>query len=392
MAIVKVTAAEVAIIGVAVVEVTIVEVAITEVTAAEVAGRGGRQMHRHGGGVRPRRVSLLLASSVLAVLSGCVNAPAPAGTAQPDAIGPAVSAPPLPEADTSVPPGTSAAGESAPPPTTVEPSESPDPATSADPLGSDDPLTNDTHPDADPSSTITSSGSAGDAAAGTVQAAVLQGVRVAASLDVEQAVAVVDRQTGAIVTEVGGDVGYDAESLTKLFTAAYYLVNSDGSPDVDLADQLRSMIVNSDDDVQTALWQDDIVAAMADRYGLRGTQPNSTLSPNNWGSDQVTADDMATFLASMSGDPVVGPELIRWMRLTASTGLDGFDQRFGFNALAGDHGSKQGWSDLDYYPVTVHSVGWTPRYFAAILQRSESADYATLRRTATYTARLIAAS
>ncbi|HYN72462.1 MAG TPA: hypothetical protein VES60_08155 [Nakamurella sp.] len=41
----------------------------------------------------------------------------------------------------------------------------------------------------------------------------------------------------------------------------------------------------------------------------------------------------------------VGRQLMTWMRNTAREGTDRFNQSFGFNALTGDHRSKQGWSD-----------------------------------------------
>ena len=82
------------------------------------------------------------------------------------------------------------------------------------------------------------------------------------------------------------------------------------------------------------------------------------------------------------------PDGLDGLRPTDRT--DGFNQAFGFNALTGDHGSKQGWSDPGRSPVNLHSVGWTDRYFAAILQTSATATYATMRATSTRTAQLIA--
>jgi len=214
----------------------------------------------------------------------------------------------------------------------------------------------------------------------------------AATQDIQQSLAIVDRSTGELVAGYGGDEIYNTESILKLFTAVYYLVQSDGAPDADLAAELRSMIVNSDDDIQSALWQWDIVPTIADRYGLTNTSNGPSSSPSSWGSDRTTANDQALFLYRMSLDPMVGPTLMSAMAATEQTGLDGFDQEFGFNALAGVHGSKQGWSDPDWSPANMHSVGWTGRYFAAILQNSATADYATMRATATYTAQLIAAA
>lgn len=227
------------------------------------------------------------------------------------------------------------------------------------------------------------------AAPQTAQQAADLGRVNAAALDVEQSIAVVDRVTGELVAVHEGDRVFNAESILKLFTAAFYLLEANGTPDVELAELLRTMIVLSDNGIQSSLWDVDIIPTIAYRYGL----PNTTNGPNpsdgTWGSDLITATDQAYFLYRVSQDPLVGPLLMNWMASTAAAGADGFNQAFGFNALGGDHGSKQGWSDPGWSPANLHSVGWTDRYFAAILQTSPTATYATMRATATHTATLI---
>lgn len=207
---------------------------------------------------------------------------------------------------------------------------------------------------------------------------------------IHQSIAVVDRVTGEVVAAHAGDEVCNAESILKLFTAAFYLVQADGAPDTELADQLREMIEVSDNDIQSSLWSADIIPTITDRYLLTGTENGPNPSAATWGSDQTTANDQARFLYLMSRDPMVGPMLMNWMASTEPTGADGFNQAFGFNVLAGDHGSKQGWSDPGWNPANLHSVGWTDRYFAAILQTSATATYATMRATSTRTAQLIA--
>ena len=214
----------------------------------------------------------------------------------------------------------------------------------------------------------------------------------AAANDVEQSIAVVDRLTGELVISEGGDEVFNTESILKLFTAAFYLVESDGAPDPGLAADLRALIEVSDNGVQSALWMEEIVPTIADRYGLTSTWNGPYSGPESWGSDQTTANDQALFLYRMSLDPIVAPQLMSWMAGTEPTGTDGFNQEFGFNALTGDHGSKQGWSDPDWSPANLHSVGWTARYFAAVLQNSPTATYATMRATSTQAAQVIAAS
>ena len=109
----------------------------------------------------------------------------------------------------------------------------------------------------------------------------------------------------------------------------------------------------------------------------------SDASDGNWGSDRTTADDMVVLLLRMSQDPWVGPSVLSWMGSAESTAADGFDQSFGLFALAG--GVKQGWSDPDWRPRNLHSVGWTDRYFISILQTSPLASFQTMRSTSTTT-------
>lgn len=201
--------------------------------------------------------------------------------------------------------------------------------------------------------------------------------------------AVADRSTGARVAAGGGEEAYISESIVKLFTVAYY-AHQPGGVDDQLAGQLRSMIINSDDRIESSLWNTDIVPAAADRYGLPDTRNGPKTGPHDWGWELITADDETTFLYEMSKDPEVAPLLMAAMADVAPTGTDGFDQSFGLNALSGDHGSKQGWTDVGSADqVQVHSVGWTDRYFVAILQTSSTAGYDAMRAAATDTAQAL---
>jgi hypothetical protein len=81
------------------------------------------------------------------------------------------------------------------------------------------------------------------------------------------------------------------------------------------------------------------------------------------------------------------------MANVAPAGSDGFDQSFGLNSLTGDHGSKQGWTDVgSTRRVQIHSVGWTDRFFVAILQTSAASDYETMRADSTRTAQAVLAA
>jgi len=230
-------------------------------------------------------------------------------------------------------------------------------------------------------------------AANPEQAAVDAAVAAAAAGGVQQSVAVVERSTGALVAGSGGGEQYISESIVKLFTVAYYLVRAGGRPDDSMAQTLRTMIINSDDGIESTLWNTDIVPTVAARYGLDHTSNGPKTGPHDWGWESITADDEAKFLYGMSNDPLVAPLLMDAMAKVAPTGSDGFDQDFGMNALTGDHGSKQGWTDVGSSDrVQIHSVGWTDEYFVAILQTSSGADRDTMRADATATARAVLAA
>lgn len=223
-----------------------------------------------------------------------------------------------------------------------------------------------------------------------VQQAVDSSAAAAAGAGIEQSVAVVDRATGETLADSGGATQYISESIVKLFTVAYYEHRAGGRLDGETAGTLRSMIINSDDRIESSLWNTDIVPWAAETYGLPNTSNGPKTGPHDWGWELITADDEADFLYRMSKDPEVAPLLLPAMADVAPSGADGFDQSFGLNALTGDHGSKQGWTDVGSTPqVQVHSVGWTDRSFVAILQTSTTAGYDAMRAAATATAEAV---
>ncbi len=231
------------------------------------------------------------------------------------------------------------------------------------------------------------------AASSAEQQAVDHSVATAAADGIQQSVAVVDRDTGTLVAGSGGDEQYISESIVKLFTVAYYEVKAGGQPEESMAQTLRTMIIHSDDQIESSLWNTDIVPTVAERYGLSSTSNGPKTGPHDWGWELITADDEAEFLYKMSNDPAVAPLLMDAMADAAPTASDGFDQDFGMNALTGDHGSKQGWTDVGSADqVQVHSVGWTDQYFVAILQTSTESDYETMRADSTQAARAVLAA
>jgi len=222
------------------------------------------------------------------------------------------------------------------------------------------------------------------------QQAVEQGVEAALDDGVDQYVALVDRSTGELVASSGGDTQVISESIVKLFTVSYYLVEYHSHLPAGIAQDLREMIVHSDDSIESRYWTTAAVPAMAKRYGLVRTANGPKTGPHDWGWEYITANDEAMFLYKASKDPTVGPFLMDAMAGVAPVAADGFEQNFGFNSLVGKHGSKQGWTDSHTSAaINIHSVGWTDKYFGAILQTSDSPKYDTMRADATATAALI---
>ncbi|MTD13486.1 hypothetical protein GIS00_05955 [Nakamurella sp. YIM 132087] len=226
--------------------------------------------------------------------------------------------------------------------------------------------------------------------------AVSSGVAQAQARGVRQYVSVIDRSTGAVLSETANARSQVAsESIMKLLLAAYYLVLYGGynKTPADVRDRLAYMLEYSDDGTANSLFTSSAIPSMAARYGMTGTT-NATDRVGHWGAARITARDMTTFLYRASKDPLVGPWLIPVMARTTALGSDGFNQDFGLNALTGVHGSKQGWGNDSFWTTpsnAMHSVGYTDRYFVAVLTLAASyADPA--RATATTTARLVQAS
>ena len=232
---------------------------------------------------------------------------------------------------------------------------------------------------------------AGAAAAPTTpQEAADQGAAEAAEAGVTQSVVVVDRTTGQVLASHAGGRVYNSQSIVKLFTAAFYLAQVNGRPDAKTAATLSKMVRFSDDSIQRSLWKASIITSVGAKYGLTNTRNANNASARNWGSGKINANDEAHFLYAVSRDPMIGASIMGWMAAAEPKGSDGFNQSFGLNALTGDHGSKQGWSDPGSAQYNLHSIGWTGNYFVAILQVSSSAGTEKMRTTATATARLLA--
>lgn len=229
------------------------------------------------------------------------------------------------------------------------------------------------------------------AAASTPQAALDAAVAQAAVRGVHTAAVIADRSTGAVLASVNADEQIASASLVKLYTAVYY-----GIRNPTLIPSLQDMIRVSRDSTQSSLWNTSIVPWVAARYGLTGSS-NSTASLSGWwGTVKVTARDLVRFQYRMERDSAVNGFLPQAMQQAADVGSDGFDQNFGVNALPGS-GSKQGWTTIVNYPSSnvygLHSVGFTGKYYIAVLQTASSGvGYQPMRQTVTATVRALAAS
>jgi len=228
----------------------------------------------------------------------------------------------------------------------------------------------------------------------TPQQAVDQGIAAAAADGFDQHVSVRDRNTGALLAQsADADDPVASESLVKLFTAANIIVNDGGYQNTSSStlDTLSYMIRYSDDATETSLFSFDDVPNMVARYGLSS---NTNNGPNPWGAVSITANDETEFLYKVLKDPEVGPWLVPVMAAVNPTGSDGFDQDFGFNALTGTHGSKQGWGSDNWgsEPNAIHSIGYTDKYVGAILSTGASGSYHEMEDPDTNTAQLIQAA
>jgi hypothetical protein len=224
-------------------------------------------------------------------------------------------------------------------------------------------------------------------------------VQNAAANGVTSFVSVVDRNSGAVLAQTGNAGAQVAsESIMKLFLAAYYLRLYSGQSATPQAvkDRLAYMLIYSDNDIASSIFTAGAIPTVANAYGL-GSTINATDRVGHWGAARITAADMTTFLFRAAHDDQVGPWLIPVMAQTAPTGSGadaGFSQYFGMNALGGEHGSKQGWGCDSFWTnpqCAVHSVGYTDRYFVAVLQLGNGYPD-PMRDTSTATARTVQAS
>ncbi|MGI5501992.1 serine hydrolase [Lentzea sp. CA-135723] len=188
--------------------------------------------------------------------------------------------------------------------------------------------------------------------------------------------AVLDLQTGQLVSSQGDKPFYSA-SLSKLILAVDALRQPLSGDDVDLVDRALSL---SDDNAMDVLWTRfdgmDAIGRVAAAAGLTGT--HAPEDPSQWGEVVITANDMVRLyhyiLGSPQRDAIVGA-----LSKASATAADGFDQAFGLLGVTGAY-AKQGW--MFYLPAEVylHSAGVVDgRYAVAVLTTNPTGSWTTAR-------------
>jgi hypothetical protein len=192
------------------------------------------------------------------------------------------------------------------------------------------------------------------------------------------AVALLDRRTGTLYAAGSVDYAFASASLVKVFIATRLLAEGRAS-DPAVADEMWRMIVASDDDAATDLYNlvgtEDVVPWVANRYGISGLQPASI--HNYWGLTRVTARAMVAFYNRVAGDSAVGPWLLNAMANAQATASDGFPQYFGIPSAADQWRVKQGWMCCLEGVTRMHSTGLIEgdRYAVALLTEGPRSMY-----------------
>ena len=224
-----------------------------------------------------------------------------------------------------------------------------------------------------------------------VPAAISDGVANAAKYGVTQYVVILDRQTGQVIGSTANlDQTVASESLVKMMIAAYYLRANNGTMPSSMHAEMWDMIVRSNNDPASKYWNNNIVPTIAAAYGLTSTYNNPS-RPGYWGATHVTARDMAKLMWAVWNDQLVRGWLLTAMANAGASDPDGSNQVFGFNAINGESGSKQGWGCDSYWngPCSIGSVGWSDKVMGAVLQTGPRSAWDSMRGTATYTTQAI---
>ncbi|HEX6347612.1 serine hydrolase [Umezawaea sp.] len=184
---------------------------------------------------------------------------------------------------------------------------------------------------------------------------------------IDLGVVVRDRQTGEDLYAHNPDQRFDSASLVKILIALDALENQ-GEREATVAE----MLATSDDEEASRMWSAGggarLVATWAERIGLVDTLPPK--DSNRWGDTPTTAADLVLLYQYLFEDPN-GSAVLDGLGGMTDFGSDGFDQRFGVPAAAGDRhrAAKQGWSCCTDHRTT-HSTGLVgpgSRYVVVVL-------------------------
>ena len=191
-------------------------------------------------------------------------------------------------------------------------------------------------------------------------------------------VAVMDLDSGQVVSEQGDQPFYSA-SLSKLILAVDVLQQPFSDDDEDLIHRALSA---SDDDAMDVLWTRfdgmDAIGRVAAEAGLTGTHAPD--DPSQWGDVVITANDMVRLYQYILGSPV-RDTIVAALSSAPATAADGFDQAFGLLGITGIY-AKQGW--MYYLPsdVYLHSAGVLDnRYAVAVLTTNPTGSWTTARQS-----------
>ncbi|MFS0896742.1 serine hydrolase [Mycolicibacterium litorale] len=213
-----------------------------------------------------------------------------------------------------------------------------------------------------------------------LDARVRQATADAAAHGADVEIAVLDRDTGQLVTG-GADKPFPIASVVKLFIADDLLLReSEGATKLSEADRksLDAMLRSSDDSAAQMFWDrsggNAVIARVKARYGLAGTT-----APYNghWDVTQSTAGDLVRYYDMLlDGTGGLPPEqadvIIGNLAQSTPTGTDGYPQRFGIpeGLYAEQVAVKQGWfccwNGGNQLHVSTGAIGPERRYVMAI--------------------------
>lgn len=215
--------------------------------------------------------------------------------------------------------------------------------------------------------------------------------------------AILDRNTGALISNGRADTPFPTASVVKLFIADDLLLQqSDGQTTLSLADRksLDAMLRSSDDSAAQIFWDrsggNAVITRIVARYGLTGTT-----APYNghWDVTTSTAHDLVRYYDMLlNGSGGLPPEqanvIMGNLAQSTPTGNDGYPQRFGIpdGLYAEPVAVKQGWfccwSGANQLHVSTGVIGPERRYVMAVASLQPVGE-ATARDTITQAVKTI---